>query len=86
MARAAALTFSTLPGAKLFHEEQFEGRRVRLPVFLGRRPDEAKDGDLEKFYRKLVQVLRHQDLRGGEWSLCERTGRLDNAGYLNLVA
>src|SRR5262249_36697057 len=27
-ARAAAVTTSTLPGAKLFHEGQFEGRRV----------------------------------------------------------
>ena len=39
-ARAAAVTFATLPGAILFHEGQFEGRRVRLPVFLRRRPDE----------------------------------------------
>ena len=30
---------STLMGAKLFHEGQFEGCTVRLPVFLGRRPD-----------------------------------------------
>ena len=36
--RAAAVLVATLPGAKLFHEGQFEGRKVRLPVFLGRRP------------------------------------------------
>ena len=39
--RAAALATLTLPGAKLLHEGQFEGLTVRLPVFLGRRPDEA---------------------------------------------
>src|SRR5271166_6616978 len=33
--QAAAVTISSLPGAKLFHEGQFEGRKVRLPVFLG---------------------------------------------------
>jgi len=32
--RAAAVTIATVTGAKLFHEGQFEGRRVRLPVFL----------------------------------------------------
>ena len=36
--RAAAMTIATIPGARLFHEGQFEGRKVRLPVFLGRRP------------------------------------------------
>ena len=33
-ARAAAVAVLTLPGATLLHEEQFERRRVRLPVFL----------------------------------------------------
>ena len=41
--RAAAVAALTLPGARLLHEGQFEGRRVRLPVFLRRRPDEAAD-------------------------------------------
>ena len=41
--RAAAVVTSTLPGARMFHEGQFEGRKVRLPVFLGRRPDEPVD-------------------------------------------
>ena len=36
--RAAAVAIATLPGATLWHEGQFEGRRVRLPVFLARRP------------------------------------------------
>lgn len=30
--RAAAVVMATIPGAKLFHEGQFEGRKVRLPV------------------------------------------------------
>src|SRR5271169_228330 len=33
--KVAAVTISFLPGARLFHEGQFEGRKVRLPVFLG---------------------------------------------------
>ena len=50
-ARAAAVLATTLPGAVLLHEGQFEGRKVRLPVFLARRPDEPPDTELRAFYR-----------------------------------
>jgi hypothetical protein len=47
--RAAAVAMLTLTGVKLLHEGQLEGRKVRLPVFLGRRPAEPVDGDLVAF-------------------------------------
>jgi hypothetical protein len=83
---AAALTIATLPGLKLFHEGQFEGRRVRPPVFLGRRPDEPVDEDLQAFFRKLMEAANRPVFREGEWRLCERTGWPDNASFQNLVA
>jgi hypothetical protein len=85
-ARAAAVTIATISGAKLFHEGQFEGRKVKLPVFLGRRPIEPVDSNLQAFYRTLLQAANLEVLRNGDWKLCERTGWPDNAGYLNLVA
>jgi hypothetical protein len=85
-ARAAAVTFSSLPGAKLFHEGQLEGRRVRLPVFLRRRPEEVPDRALQMFYKTLLQALSSADLKDGEWHLCERSGWPDNGSYQNLVA
>lgn len=85
-AAAAALTAAALPGAKLFHEGQFEGRRVRLPVFLRRRQDEPPDEGLRSFYRALLRFLRADDLRSGEWSLCERRGWPDNQTFMNLLA
>ncbi|HEX4968573.1 MAG TPA: hypothetical protein VFV44_08635, partial [Nitrospiraceae bacterium] len=85
-ARAVAVTFATVPGAKLFHEGQFEGRRVRLPVFLRRRPGEISDRDLRVFYRALLQTIRSADFRDGEWTLCERIGLPDNGSYMNVVA
>ena len=39
--RAAAIVILTLTGTKLLHEGQFEGRKVRLPVFLSRRSSRA---------------------------------------------
>jgi hypothetical protein len=85
-AKAAAVITSTLPGARLFHEGQFEGRKTRVPVFLGRRPVEAPDGELRAFYEKLVKAIQASVFHDGQWSLCERTGWPDNPSYLNLVA
>ena len=84
--RAAAVTTSSLPGARLFHEGQFEGRKVRLPVFLGRRPVEKLDAQLLEFYRKLLAAINNPVFREGEWKLCERTGWPDNPSYRNIVA
>jgi glycosidase len=84
--RAAAVAIATLPGMKLFHEGEFEGRKVRLPVFLGRRPREAVDEDLGGFYRKLFEITGRNIFRDGQWSLCHRTGWSDNASFQNLLA
>jgi hypothetical protein len=85
-ARAAAVTVTTLPGAVLLHEGQFEGRTVRIPVFLGRRPDEPPDMALQIFYSNLLHVIAKKEVRKGEWRLCQREGWPDNGSFLNLVA
>ena len=77
--RAAAVVTSTLPGARMFHEGQFEGRKVRLPVFLGRRPAEPVDEELRAFYAKLLKAIDPPVFRAGNWQLCERSGWPDNA-------
>jgi Alpha amylase, catalytic domain len=84
--RAAAVTMMTLPGAKLLYEGQCEGRRVRLPVFLARRPVEPLDADLRAFYYNLLAAVKGAGLREGAWQLCERTGWPDNSSSLNLEA
>jgi hypothetical protein len=84
--RAAAVTTSTLPGARLFHEGQFEGRKVKLPVFLGRRPLEPVNEALQSFFGKLLAAINNPVFRDGQWKLCERTGWPDNSSYQDLVA
>jgi len=84
--QAAAVTIATLPGLKLFHEGQFEGRTVKLPVFLGRRPQEPVNQGLQSFYKKLLSAIDKPVFRDGQWGLCERTGWPDNTTYQNLVA
>jgi hypothetical protein len=84
--RAAALATSTLPGARLFHEGQFEGRKVRVPVFLGRRPEESLDKELRSFYVNLLSAISSSAFREAHWALCERTGWPDNQSCQNIVA
>jgi len=84
--RAVALATATLPGAKLFHEGQFEGRKVRLPVFLARRPVEHFDRELQSFYARLLEATSQRVFHEGQWSLSERTGWWDNDSYRNLLA
>ena len=83
---SAALTIATLPGIKLFHEGQFEGRKVRPPVFLGRRPEEPVDEDLHRFYGALLEAVNRKTFREGTWSLCDPIGWPDNTSFRNLVA
>ncbi|MDQ5986247.1 MAG: hypothetical protein CSYNP_01966 [Syntrophus sp. SKADARSKE-3] len=85
-ARAAAVVMATIPGARLFHEGQFSGRTVRLPVFLARRPEEPVDDALEAFYGRLSAIIRLPCLREGDWCLCDATGWPDNRSFENLIA
>ena len=84
--RAAAVAVLTLTGAKLLHEGQFEGMRVRLPVFLGRRPVEQADTDLLTFYHSLLKAVNHEVFRNGQWRLCERSGWSDNQSCQNILS
>ncbi len=81
--RAALVVIATLPGAKLFHEGQLEGRRVKLPVQLARRAEEPVDAELEGYY---ARVLKAAGALSGAWVLCETTGWPDNPSHVNLLA
>jgi Alpha amylase, catalytic domain len=85
-ARAAAVVMSTLEGARLYHDGQFEGRRTHVPVFLGRAPDEPADLALRAFYERLLRAVAESGLRDGDWTLCACEGWPDNDSYLRLVA
>lgn len=85
-AKAAALVSMTLPGAKLVHEGQPDGRRVRLPVFLKRRPAEPRDEAMFAFYDSLLEISHGEDFHLGQWFLCPVSGWTDNQSCLNLLA
>jgi hypothetical protein len=84
--QAAAVVAYSLPGARLFHEGQLEARKIRVPVFLGRRPEEPVNQELQTFYEKLLTAIRAPIFHDGVWKLCSCGGWPDNQGCQNLVA
>jgi hypothetical protein len=80
--RAAAVVIATLPGATLWNEGQLYGRRVQVPVFLARRPDEATDHRLLAFSERLLDRAS----RRGWWELAVCEGWPDNASAEQLLA
>lgn len=84
--KMAAVMFATLPGARLFHEGQFEGRRTRLPVFLERRPEEETNKELAAFYQNLLAQTDKDVFRNGNWQSCEIRGCSDDNIHSNLLA
>ena len=83
---AAAVAIATLPGGTLWHEGQFDGRRVRPPVFLARRPAEQPNQSLAAWYQRLLATVGERAVRRGRWDLLEATGWPDNQSCDNVLA
>jgi glycosidase len=84
--QAAAVVSSTLPGACLFYDGQFDGRRIHTPVFLGRSPAERDLAGLRKFYLRLLQGVARSGKDEQSWHLCDVYGWPDNESCHNLLA
>ena len=88
-ARQRAVTVATLTqaGMRLVHEGQLGGARTRLPVFLGRFPDEPVDESLVGVPPLAARRPRRPRLPRGRLAAgCDRSGWAGNDGYDNLVA
>jgi hypothetical protein len=83
--RAAAVAVFTLPGVALLHEGQPTGRRIRVPVTLGRRTPEPPDAALADFFERLLAAVG-RGLRHGTWAVAPVTGWPDNQSCDRLVA
>ncbi len=67
--RAAAVITFLSPGLRFIHQGQREGRRVRIPMHLGRGPAEPTDPAIRAFYDTLLACLRQPTYRDGQWAL-----------------
>jgi hypothetical protein len=85
--KAATVLTMTVPGMRFFHDGQLEGRRVKLPVQLLRRPEETPDPELLSFHRALFELLGRPALRAGSFRTLEpRPAWEGNATHDGLVA
>jgi hypothetical protein len=69
--RAAAVVTYLVPGMRFFHEGQLDGRRIKVSMHLGRRPNEPVDAVLCEFYAGLLDCLRRPEVRDGRWRLLD---------------
>ncbi len=84
--QCAAVVSTTLPGARLIHDGQIEGRKIKVPVALRRRPPEGPQKAVQSFYDKLLNVISSACFHDGEWKLCDRTGWPDNSSWGDILA
>jgi len=76
---AAAITFLS-PGLRFFHQGQREGKRVRIPMHLGRGPAERPDPAIGAFYDRLLACLRDPAFRDGHWQLLDARSAWEGNG------
>jgi hypothetical protein len=84
--QAAAVTAALLPGPLLLHEGQLEGRRIRIPVQLGRRPGEDTVPSSIALHQRLLEVRTNPAFRTGEFQRLTTQGWPDNQSHLSLLA
>ncbi len=53
-ALASAVIISTIQGVRFYNDGQFEGKKIKLPIQLGREPDEKPSVMVQKFYDTLA--------------------------------
>lgn len=84
---AAAVIISTIPGMAFYFDGQCEGKKVKLPLQLGREPEEKQDEKIKEFYRNLFKVTKSKIFRNGDWKFLETLPAGDNDNtFTNLFA
>jgi hypothetical protein len=84
---AAATVVATVPGMVLINDGQLEGRRIKVPVQLARRPLEPINQQLQVFCKKILSCVSSPVFRKGEWHLLHaKAAWHDNPTWRNFIA
>lgn len=85
--KAAAIIVLTLPGARLVHEGQTYGYKIKLPVQLGRRRIEEKNPNIINFYENLLKIAPGREFDSAKWLFC-RVDQISDGNHfsINLIA
>ncbi len=85
--KAAAVIISTIQGMRFYFDGQFEGKKVKLPLQLGREPNEEADPQLKFFYEKLLSITKEEIFKKGNWILHSPVSSWEgNETYKNILA
>lgn len=68
---AVGTLMSTLPGMRLYHQGQLEGKRLRIPVQLRQAKQEPVDQGTMVFYDRLLKITNNKAFHDGQWRLLD---------------
>ncbi|MBV9608862.1 MAG: alpha-amylase [Acidobacteria bacterium] len=77
---------STLPGLRFFHQGQFEGRTLHIPMPLNAVQQEGADNELAKVYEKILAIANDRVFHDGDWRLLPVESSGGDSSCDNLVA
>lgn len=83
--KAITALFSTVPGLKLYHQGQLEGKKIRIPVQVRRAIKENSDDHIKTLYEKILRITGHDAFLNGEWELKNVIPGADDS-YHHLIA
>ncbi len=84
--RAAARVILGLPGMRFLHEGQMHGAQRRVPIQLGRRPEEPSRAEVADIYEQLLRILPGTAVgRGSSGVLAPRSAWAGNDTARNFV-
>ena len=83
---AASVIISTIPGMHFYFDGQFEGKKIKLPVQMGRDPQESVSICIREFYNKLLNITKDKIFTYGNWQLLNALPSWEeNSSYNNLL-
>jgi hypothetical protein len=74
---AVAILAAVVPGMRLYHQGQLEGKRIHVPIALGDAAEEAPDLQVEALYGKILRIANQDAFHGGRWRLLDVTSAGD---------
>ena len=84
---AAATVISTIQGMKFYFDGQFEGKKNKLAIQLGREPDEKICSGIIEYYDKLLAITKAEIFQKGEWNMMQPISiGYNNTSYENFFA
>jgi hypothetical protein len=76
---ALMVLIATLPGLRFFHQGQFEGYSMHLPMPLNAAKPETADAGLKAEYEKLLRLTHDPAFHDGDWQLLDVTPDSDGS-------